>query len=180
MGRLPDLQLDKLTPQQRRVYDEIAAHHPSVRGLWAIWLTVPEIADLAHKFYMLLRVPGKLDPRLVVLLVLVTARHWSSQLEWFLHESQAREVGIPADVIEAIRARRPPTFVREDDRLVYDVVSEINDTKTLCPATYGRAVAMLGRELLVELVTTAGFYAMVSMMLNVFDAEVPGDLRPLP
>src|ERR1035441_8784086 len=131
MGRLPDLQLDKLSTQQRRIYDEIARYHPSVRGLWAIWLTVPEIADLAHKFYMLLRAPGKLEPRLVVLLVLVMARHWSSQFEWFLHEGQAHQVGISADVVEAIRARRQPVLAREDERLVYDVVTEINDSKTL-------------------------------------------------
>jgi 4-carboxymuconolactone decarboxylase len=180
MGRLPNLQFDKLTKQQRRIYDEIASHHPSVRGLWAIWLTVPEIADVAHKFYLLLRVPGKLEPRLVVLLVLVMARHWSSQFEWFLHEGQAHKVGISADVIEAIRAQRRPVFAREDERLVYDVVTEINDSRTLCTASYERAAAALGNELLVELITTAGFYAMVSMMLNVFDAEIPGGNKPLP
>jgi 4-carboxymuconolactone decarboxylase len=180
MARLPELQLAKLTPQQRLIYDEIARHHPSVRGLWAIWLTVPEIADLAHKFYILLRVPGKLEPRLVVLLVLVMARHWSSQFEWFLHEGQAHKVGISADIIEAIRTGRPPSFAREDEKIVYQLVTEINESKTLCPASYERAVAALGDQLLVELVTTAGFYAMVSMMLNVFDAQIPGGERPLP
>jgi 4-carboxymuconolactone decarboxylase len=50
----------------------------------------------------------------------------------------------------------------------------------LSDATYERAFAMLGRERLVELVAATGFYVMVAMTLNAFDAPVPDGSRPLP
>jgi len=41
-------------------------------------------------------------------------------------------------------------------------------------------VGHFGLDLFIELVTAIGFYTMVAMMLNAFDAPVPGDARPLP
>ena len=84
------------------------------------------------------------------------------------------------DVVEAIRHRRMPEFTREDERLIYDLVTELNETKTLSQATYDRAVAMLGLDLVIELISSIGFYTMVAIMLNGFDAPVPGGERPLP
>ena len=45
---------------------------------------------------------------------------------------------------------------------------------------YDRALAALGLDLLIELIVAAGFYTMVAMTLNTFDAPVPGGKRPLP
>ena len=58
-------------------------------------------------------------------------------------------------------------------------MSELSETKALGDATYGRAVAALGEELLVELISAAGLYTMVAMLLNAFDAPVPEGARRL-
>ena len=73
-----------------------------------------------------------------------------------------------------------PTFDRDDERLVYDLVTEMNETRTLSQPTYDRAVALLGLDHVIELITALGFYTMVAIMLNGFDAPVPGGERPLP
>ena len=56
----------------------------------------------------------------------------------------------------------------------------MNETRTLSQPTYDRAVAMLGLDHVIELITSLGFYTMVAIMLNGFDAPVPGGERPLP
>lgn len=84
------------------------------------------------------------------------------------------------EVVEAIRARRRPEFLREDESLVYDVITELNETHALGQPSYDRAIAALGLDLLIELITAAGFYSMIAMVLNAFDAPVPGGNRPLP
>jgi 4-carboxymuconolactone decarboxylase len=180
MARVEDLKPESLTPEQKAIHDRIAGSRGgTVRGPFAIWLRNPPIADAADKFGTILR-KGKLDGRLFELMVLLVARHWSAQYEWFAHERHAREVGIPEPVIEAIRHRRKPELERDDDRLVYDLVTEMNETRTLSQPTYDRAVAMLGLDLVIELITSLGFYTMVAIMLNGFDAPVPGGARPLP
>ncbi|HZE45327.1 MAG TPA: carboxymuconolactone decarboxylase family protein, partial [Xanthobacteraceae bacterium] len=64
--------------------------------------------------------------------------------------------------------------------LIYDVVTELNERKILGQATYDRGVGLFGLDLFIELVTAIGFYTMVAVMLNAFDAPVPGNARPLP
>lgn len=178
--RVPDIPLSELTPEQKRLHAEIGgARGGVVRGPFAIWLRNPAIADRANQFGNVLR-HGKLDRRLFELMILIVARHRSAQYEWFAHEKTALSVGLTREVIEAIRFRQAPAFARDDERLVYDVVTELNTTHTLSQSTYDRAIAALGLDHLIELVTAQGFYTMVAMMLNAFDAPVPNDERPLP
>jgi 4-carboxymuconolactone decarboxylase len=180
MARVQDLKPETLTPEQKAIHDRIAGSRGgTVRGPFAIWLRNPKLADAADKFGTTLR-NGELDQRLFEIMVLVVARHWSAQYEWFAHERHARECDISPDVIEAIRHRRTPTFDRDDERLVYELVTEMNETRTLSQATYDGAVAMLGLDHVIELITSLGFYTMVAIMLNGFDAPVPGGERPLP
>ncbi|MEO7404463.1 MAG: carboxymuconolactone decarboxylase family protein [Burkholderiales bacterium] len=181
MGRIADLAPEAMTPEQRRIANDIgAARGGVVRGPFAIWLRNPEIADRANQFGNALRIAGKLDKRLFELMILVVARHWSAQYEWFAHEKQARENGVSDAVIEAIRHRRKPVFERADEALVYDLVSEMNETRTLSQPTYDLALAHFGQDLMIELVTSLGFYTMVAVVLNGFDAPVPDGTRPLP
>ena len=181
MSRVPDIALEKMTAEQRRVFGEIGgARGGVVRGPFAIWLRNPELADHANQFGNALRLGGKLDMRLFELMVLVVARHWSAQYEWFVHEKNGLEAGLTQAVVDAIRARCAPEFAREDERLVYDTITEINETHTLSQPAYDRALAALGLDLLIELIAAAGFYTMVAMTLNAFDAPVPGGKRPLP
>jgi 4-carboxymuconolactone decarboxylase len=181
MSRVPALEMGELSAEQRRIHDEIAgARSGAVRGPFAIWLRLPHVADKANQFGNALRLQGTLDRRLFELMVLVVARHWSAQYEWFAHEPNARRAGLSGEVVEAIRDRRLPGFAREDEKLVYEIVTEINETRTLSQPSYDRALAALGLESLIELVAAAGFYTAVAMTINVFDAPVPDGSRPLP
>lgn len=181
MSRVPDLPLEDLTPEQRRIHEEIAGTRGGVvRGPFALWLRQPALADRANQFGNALRLNGKLDKRLFELMVLTVARHWSAQYEWFAHEQAALQAGLVPEVVAAVRDRRVPELVRDDERLVYEIVTELLVTRTLSQRSYDRAVGLLGLDLLIELITAAGFYTMVAMMLNAFDAPVPGGGRPLP
>jgi 4-carboxymuconolactone decarboxylase len=180
MARVPDVAPAEMTAEQKRVCQEIAgARGGVVRGPFAIWLRNPELADQANQFGNAFRLTGKLDKRLFELMVLVVARHWSAQYEWFVHEKNGLEAGLTQAVVEAIRTRSAPKFAREDERVVYDTITELNETRTLSQPAYDRALAALGLDLLIELIAAAGFYTMVAMTLNAFDAPVPGGSRPL-
>ena len=180
MSRVENLEVEALTSEQQRVYAEIAGTRKrGVGGPFAIWLRNPAIARPASELGNALRVTGKLDKRLFELMVLIVARHWSAQYEWFVHESAALNAGLSADVVAAIRAGRSPPFARKDEALIYQLVRELNETKTVSETTYRRGLNELGLDLLVELISAAGFYTMVAMVLNVFDVPAPEGSRPL-
>jgi 4-carboxymuconolactone decarboxylase len=181
MSRVADIPAAELSPEQKRIHDEIGgARGGIVRGPFAIWLRHPALADAANRLGNVLRLHGRLDKRLFELMVLVVARHWGAQYEWHAHAQQALAAGLAPDIVEAIRARRRPDFAREDERIVYDTVAELNESRALSQASYDRALGLLGLDLLIELMAAAGFYTMVAMTLDAFDAPVPGGGRPLP
>ncbi len=182
MVRVPELDLATLTPEQKRVRGEIGSSHGGVLDqLFSVWLRNPGLADKANQLRTELRQHGKLDQRLVELVILAISRHWSAQYAWAAHEQPALDVGIDRDVIEAIRDFREPTFDREDERVTFDVVSELNQTHAIADETYEGALALFGLDLMIELVAVVGFYTMVAMTLQAFDAPVQdGRLNPLP
>lgn len=180
MVRVARQPVEELTPHQKRIYDEIAATRSGyVAGVYPIWLRTPELADIVNRMGDALRVHGRLEKRLFELAVLAVARDWSAAYEWFAHENQALDAGLSREVVEALRHKRVPEFTREDERIVYEVVTELNETKAVSQATYDRAVAGLGLENLVELITAIGFYSIIAMMVNTFDVSVPKS-RPRP
>lgn len=180
MSRLPPVDPDKLSPEQRNTYDEILRVRGQVRGPFAIWLTVPEICDMALKMQSWFPTKGKLPRRILELVILIAARQYSAQFAWFVHERHGLSEGIAPEAIAAIKERRTPQFERADERLVWDIMQELDKDRTLSRATYDRGIAEFGPEGMVELVSAAGFYVMVALTLNVFEAPVPGGLKPLP
>jgi 4-carboxymuconolactone decarboxylase len=180
MGRVASLRPEELSPEQKKLYDDIAGARGRVGGPFGIWLRQPALAEPANRFGNALRLGGKLDKRLFELMTIVVARHWGAQYEWFVHAEAGRKAGLADEVIEALRNKRMPMFAREDERLVYDIVTELNETKRLSDAGYQRALDFFGLDLLVELITATGFYTLVAMMLNAFDVDTPDGSRPLP
>lgn len=150
-----------------------------MRGPFALWMRIPEVAEAANRFGRALR-GGPIERRLYELVTLVVSRAWSSQYSWSAHARHAAEVGLDPAIVEAIRTRRLPAFARDDERLVYELAVELVETRDLSPGSYERAVAAFGLETTIAIVTTVGYYALIGTVLKAFDAPVPGGGRPLP
>lgn len=179
-GRVADLRPDELSPLQQQLRQDIAGPRGGVvRGPFALWLRIPALADRANQLGNALRLEGKLDKRVFEVVILVVARHWSAQYEWFAHAQAAESVGVSTAVIEAIRQRAAPASPQADEQLAWALTLELNEQKHLSQASHAKGQAMFGTEGMIELVTVAGFYTMVAMMINAFDAPVPGGARPL-
>jgi 4-carboxymuconolactone decarboxylase len=170
MKRVERLPEDALSDDQRALAATIAGARSGVLGgPFAIWIRVPEIAQRVNHLSERLRKKSGFEKRLVELMVLMIVGPWKADYAWDAHARQALELGIPAETIAAIRAGTPPTFAREDEQLVYDIFAELNATRALGAALYARGLETFGLELMIEMVTTAGFYTMIAMLLAVFD-----------
>jgi len=179
MPRLPELDESKLPSEQRKIYDEIKRVRGQVRGPFAVWLRNAELAEHTLALQDLFASRVQLDRRLVQLMILVSARFASAQFAWFVHAPHALKLGISADIVEAIRERQTPNFTRDDERLVYDITTELNSTHSLSEPNFNRGMAMFGEQRMVELVSAIGFYSMVARTLNAFEVTVPADKNPL-
>jgi 4-carboxymuconolactone decarboxylase len=173
MGRLPEIDPNSLSAEQRSIYDRMMRERGHMRGPFAVWLRNAELCENTLRLQEMFAARVKLERRLLELMILVAARLATAQYAWFIHEPHAIRYGIAPDVVEAIRERRTPEFSREDERLVYDVTVELNTTRTLSEASYRRGMDMFGEQIMVELVSAIGFYSMVAMTLNAFAVSLP-------
>lgn len=179
-GRVADLTAEEMSPEQQRLYQAISGPRGNVGGPFALWLRLPAVADAANAFGNALRLDGKLDRRIFELVVLVVARHWGAQYEWFVHEPAAIKAGLAPEIAAAIRDGIEPGYARDDERVAAALTEELLRTRTVSQPTYDLAQSHFGVELLVELITVIGFYTTAAMMINAFDSPVPGNARPLP
>jgi 4-carboxymuconolactone decarboxylase len=180
MSRLGPIDLAALTPEQKRLYEEIMrTRAKGLDGPFGVWLRRPAIAEPCEKLQNAFRLDGQLDRRVAELLILVVAREWTAQYAWYLHEILALKAGLAEETVVAIRERRRPPALLADEQPVYDVATELLATRTISAATYDRALQALGAEMLVEVVAAVGFYGMVCMTLNVFDVPIPAGATPI-
>jgi 4-carboxymuconolactone decarboxylase len=179
MGRLPEIDPNTLSSEQRTIYDQMMRTRGHMRGPFAVWLRNAELCEQTLKLQEMFAARVKLERRLLELMILVAARLATAQYAWFIHEPHARKFGIAPEIVEAIRDRRTPQFTRDDERLVYDLTLELNATRSLSESSYRRGMEMFGEQTMVELVSAIGFYSMVGMTLNAFAVSVPSGNDPL-
>jgi 4-carboxymuconolactone decarboxylase len=179
MSRLPPLDADKLSPEHKRVFDQIAGNRKTVRGPFPMWLRNPKLAEHANQFGIALRDHSTIGRRIFELAVITVCRAWSVQYAWSSHAPQAELQGIAPEIVEAIRENRKPDFKRDDERVTHEVATEIMATKELSQAGYDKAIAQLGEQGTVELISTIGYYAMVGIFLKSFDVRPPDGSTPL-
>lgn len=174
MPRLPELPVEEMTPEQRRIHDAIA-HGPrgSIGGPFLAWLRNPKFADAAQQLGQYCRFHTVLSRELAEIVILVTAVHYRAEFEWWIHRRLAEEAGVSEQVIEAILAGKEPEFADESARMVWQTARALNERHRLSDAEFAEAQKVLGENGLLDVVGLCGYYALVSLTLNAYEVPVP-------
>ena len=174
--RLPVLDMASLTREQQALVDAISSGPRgrfSNSGPFAVYLHAPGFGHLAQQLGGYVRLGTSMPPRLSELAILCTARFWQAQYEWVAHAAIAAKQGVKPATIRDLQAGRTPTSAPRDEMAIYAFVRELYATRRVSDATYKRVHKLLGDAGIVELVGILGYYAMVSMVLDVFRMPVP-------
>jgi len=179
MSRLVPLDPGELTPEQRRVYDAIAAGpRAGVRGPFLALLHVPELADRIQHLGAHLRYGTCFPPRLSELAILLAARHYTCQYEWQAHEPHALKGGLAQSIIDAIKERRRPEAMQPDETAVYDFTTGLLRNGKVSDAVYETAVKAFGMRGAIELGALIGYYIMIAMTLLAHEVPLPPGKAP--
>lgn len=180
--RFSRLSPEQLTEGQKPVVARLAK---SVRnglgGPFDIMLRSPDMAHGMVELFEYYRFRSKLPLRLKEFAILILAREWTAQFEWFAHQPAARNAGLADAVIEDLRLGKRPVALQVDETVTYDfAIALIRDHEVSDPV-FARARDLLGDEQLVDLITLIGEYMKVALILNVGRVGVPeGNELPLP
>ena len=181
--RIPVLAEDKLTPPQRKLLDSIRTGPRggsiAIRGPFAVFLHAPAFGELAQQLGGHCRFKTGVSPRLSEFAILVTAKLWRAQYEWFAHVPQAERAGVKTATIRDLHQGRVPKSAPKDERAIYDFIQDLYKTRRVSDKNFNRVSAILGEAATVEFVGILGYYVLISMILNVFRMPVP-EGEPLP
>jgi 4-carboxymuconolactone decarboxylase len=180
--RFPKISMEQLNPEQQAVAAEVLKQSSAgLGGPYGMLIKSPELLKRYLLMTEYLRQKTSLPHQLNEMAILLEARLWDAQYEWWAHEPLARKAGVPDAVIEDIRAGKRPATMQPDEAVVYDVVTEILNRRQLSDDTFARAKQILGEQQVVDLVAVTGFYVMVSAVVIAGRIEIPnGGAPPMP
>jgi 4-carboxymuconolactone decarboxylase len=147
---------------------------PGVQGVAAIRLHVSGVN---------VRWASPLGRQLTELAILTTAREHDQPYEWSLHEMEAVAVGLDPAIIDVVRHRKPLVRLPDREAVIIQVGREVSGTHTLSSSTYARALKLLGKSDLVDIVDLMATYSATAARLSAFNQQMPPGWKqflPLP
>ena len=111
--------------------------------------------------------------------IIICARYWTSQYEWYAHAPLAVKGGLDQAIVDAIAAKQRPVSMKDDEAAVYDYCTKLHQNKGVSDATYKRALDLFGEKGVVDLIGISGYYTLVSMTLNTFQVQLPDGVKGL-
>jgi len=166
--RMPPMARETMDDLQRAAADElIAGPRKGVKGPFIPLLRSPRLLAPLQKAGEYLRFDSALSRRVSEFATLVVARQWTQQFEWFTHVPLARQAGTSAETIETLRIGRRPSLMSVEEAFVYDFILELTTHRGVSDATYSECFERFGERGAIDLVGLIGYFALVSMVLNV-------------
>ena len=180
--RLPPLPESQWNEAQRLCADEIIqGPRGGLIEPFIPLLRSPELCTHAQRMGEYLRYRSAIGLRLSELAILVTARHWSQEVEWAIHAPIAIREGISEPIVQAIGLNQKPAFTQADEELVYDFSKQSLVDKKIDDATWAKAQSILGEHGAVDLLGIVGYYTLLSVVMNGACTPAPkGAKMPLP
>src|SRR5476651_2777700 len=126
--RLPPLSAEQMTPEQKAIADAIVTSRRSLNGPFHAWLRDPALADRPQKLGEQVRFHSSLPPALNEFAILITARHWTSQFEWYAHYPLAMKAGLDPAIAADLASGERPRNMPDDLAAVYDFSTQLHAT----------------------------------------------------
>jgi 4-carboxymuconolactone decarboxylase len=157
MRRFRLIPFGEMTPEQRAYVDTVKsglvsgtgsaalAGTTSIGSPFNVYLRSPVLAQHLLKVAEYIRFKSSLPTRLNEFAILVTARHWSAQYEWFAHHRLALKAGLNPAVAEDLAQGRRPANMQEDEAIVYDFSYELHNKHAVSDTIFKAAVDKFGR-----------------------------------
>ncbi|RXT41092.1 carboxymuconolactone decarboxylase [Bradyrhizobium betae] len=180
--RFTPLKPDELSPPQKEWADAIAVPPRNAKFAnppYRAYIRNPELAPKLSAMSDYLRWNSSLPARLSEFAILITARQWTAQYEWFAHYPLAMKAGLDPEVAKDVANGVRPRAMKDDEAALYDLAMALYRDKKVSDDIYRTAQQKFGERGIMDIIGLIGYYDLVSMTLITMQAEAPNDSVPL-
>jgi 4-carboxymuconolactone decarboxylase len=183
--RFPQLKLEELNEQQRPFADEIQkVSSIGITGPYNSMLRSPVMGQRLFNLLDYVRFNTSVPRKLNEFAILIQARLWTSQVEWYAHYPLAIKAGLPEAVAADLKVGKRPASMQPDEAAVYDFCMELSTKHEVSDATFKRTRELFSEQQVIDLIAVSGTYITAAMMANTAEEQVPAGktppLQPLP
>lgn len=185
--RLPPIAPDALRADQRPLFEQIKAQtdahmHGFIKarkdgalvGPFNPMIHFPQFGKAVWGMNVALSEHSTLPKTSHEVAILVTGAHFAARYELYAHEVVGLQAGLSVSKIATIVAGQRPLDLTEEEAATYDVAYALTRGGQLPESTYKRALDLFKEAGIAELMYLVGFYCLISVLLNGYDADVPG------
>jgi len=176
-NRFPAIKRDELDEAGKKLYD--ARGVADTFGPGAIRLYSPLVADSMSSINEYLRRKSGIEPRLVELAILVTAREMDCEYVWTAHEPSAQKAGLAQSVIDTVKNRKPVAGLGEKEAVIIELGRDSIGKHKVGSETFAGAVKLFGNQGVVNILSLMGDYAATTILLNASDQHIRPSDKPL-
>ena len=177
--RMPPIPTDKWTDAQKKAAEEITSGpRKDLVGPFIPLLRSPEYMSRLQRVGEYLRYKTNLGPGISEFIILLIARRWTQQFEWYSHEALAAKAGIKAETMKAIAEGYRPTAMTPDEEMVYNYVAELLSNQSVSDPTYAKILNRFGEQGVIDITGLCGYYTTLGMLMNVARTPVPPGVTP--
>ncbi len=179
--RFPPIPADKLTDKQKEFAKMLGDSPRAANGTggqtnnppFKVYMRSPEFGIQAIKTSDYLRFGTGLDNRLTELAIMLAARHWDNDYIWTPHYAAAVKAGVDPSVGADIAAGKRPAKMKDDEAIVYDLMTEIYRDRKVSDPTYAKAVQKYGEKGIMDIIGLSSYYGNTAMAVIVANGTRP-------
>src|SRR5437660_7739376 len=142
--RFPQLALDQLDAEQRPLGEQIMkVSKVGLGGPYNPMLRSPVFGQKMFDLLYYLRWQTSVPPKLNEFAILIIARQWRSQVEWFAHAPLAIKAGLSPAIVAKLKTNQRPSNMRPEESGVFDFVTELTAKHEGSNETFDRRTKVL-------------------------------------
>jgi 4-carboxymuconolactone decarboxylase len=181
VGRFAEIPYDQLTPEQQEAYRSLidaeglepGAALPSAP--LKIWMSNPKLSKAVASLIWHFRPSHhSLSQREREIAVCIINSKWHTPYSIDAHETFAKNIGMPPEMIDALISGLPASFANEREQVIYEMATALANSRWISKGLYDRAVKVLGHTGITDVTVLMGFYTAVSLTVAFYDVPAPG------
>jgi 4-carboxymuconolactone decarboxylase len=173
MDRILDVTPEKLTAEQKSIFERLVAGRGRILGPYRVWIHSPTVASGMEQIGTFLNKRSSLSEREVEMVIIMIARHWQGDYVQTAHVRMGKKVGLSDAIVDALVAGNDPKLPDAHEAAVYKFADAMIASRKLPDAEFAEIETVLGRPGIAEVLVLLGYYTSVAMAMKVHEVPIP-------
>lgn len=164
---------EKLSAEQKQIFDQLTAGRGRILGPYKIWIHSPQVASGMEHIGTFLNKRSSLSTREVEMCIILIAQHWGGEYVKTVHIRACLAAGLTQQQIDAMLSGDDPKLTDPHERGVLRFATSLIGGVKLSDADFAEIEKAIGRNGIAEVLALLGYYSSVALCMKVHEVPLP-------